>query len=121
MTRPCSHISASPHSAACRAAAGPSGYCFGHDPALAAARARGRRAGGQGRSAGRRLRKAVPPDLKDVLARLIEALEGCHEGGLEPRVATAMASLAGAIVRVYEVGELALRVQKLEEEERQKG
>lgn len=105
---------------ACRASAGPSGsgYCFGHDPALAAARAKGRSAGGKGRGVGARLRRAVPADLRDVLVRLVDALEQTHDGTIEPRVASAMGSLAGAIVRVYEVGELALRVEKLESETR---
>ena len=103
--------------AACTAPARPSGYCFAHDPALGSARAAGRARGGQGRGAGARLRRAVPPNLHAVLDRLIEAMEACHEGELEPRVASAMASLAGAIVRVYEVGELALRVAALEEHE----
>lgn len=98
----------------CRAPAGEDGYCFGHTPRLARERERGQSAGGRGRSSGNRLRKAVPSDLQSVLERLIGALERTEDGVLEARVAQAMASLAGAIVRVYEVGELATRVEQLE-------
>jgi hypothetical protein len=64
-----------------------------------------------------RLRKKMPPDLCDVLDQLMQALEGTYGGQLEPRAATAMATLCGAIVRVYELGELAERVKALEERE----
>jgi hypothetical protein len=64
-----------------------------------------------------RLRKKMPADLCDVLDQLMQALEGTYGGQLEPRAATAMATLCGAIVRVYELSELAERVKALEERE----
>jgi hypothetical protein len=50
-----------------------------------------------------------------VLDQLIQALEETDGGQLRQSVATAMVTLCGAIVRVYELGELAVRVQALEE------
>ena len=104
----------------CAAAARPSGYCLAHDPALAHARAQGRHGDGANRSHATRLPAAVPPDamparLREVLNQLIWALDETYGGQLEPQVARAMATLSGAIVRMYEIGELAGRVQALEE------
>jgi hypothetical protein len=97
------------------ARAGVSGYCFYHDPAFAEKRAQGRRLGGYASSNMARFQKKAPQELRDVLDQLMQALEETYGGQLEPRVATAMATLCGAIVRVYELGELAVRVQALEE------
>ena len=101
----------------CMARAGVSGYCFYHDPAFAEKRAQGRRLGGYASSNMARFQKKAPQELRDVLDQLMQALEETYGGQLEPRVATAMATLCGAIVRVYELGELAVRVQALEERE----
>ena len=101
----------------CTARAGVSGYCFYHDPALAEKRKQGRQLGGHARSHAARFQKKAPQDLRDVLDQLMQALEGTYGGQLEPRAASAMATLCGAIVRVYELGELAVRVQALEERE----
>jgi Family of unknown function (DUF5763) len=101
----------------CTAAAQPSGFCFFHDPALAEARVRGRHVGGTNRSNIARFQQKAPKEMRDVLDQLLQALEETYGGQLEPRVATAMATLCGAIVRVYELGELAVRVQALEERE----
>lgn len=43
------------------------------------------------------------------------ALREAHDGRLDPRRAQAMASLAGAMVRVMTAGELEGRLRKLEE------
>jgi hypothetical protein len=86
-----------------------------HDPALAEKRAQGRRLGGYASSNVARFHKKAPKEMRDVLDQLMQALEETYGGQLEPRVATAMATLCGAIVRVYELGELAVRVQALEE------
>ena len=99
----------------CAAAARPSGYCFYHDPAFADQRAQGRRLGGYARSNVARIHKNTPPELRDVLGQLMQALDETYGGQLEPQVARAMATLSGAIVRMYEIGELAGRVQALEE------
>ena len=82
---------------------------------MTAARARGGR--NKGRTA--RLDRLVPGSLKPVLAALIAALHEVHgEDGqpptLSPAQASAMASLAGAVVKVYQVAELEQRVEALE-------
>jgi hypothetical protein len=100
---------------ACTALAGPSGYCFGHDPGRAEAHKRGRKAGGEGRSTLRRAIKLLPGDMRSLLGALTQALEEVHQETLEPSAGRAMASLATAMVRVYDMGELTLRVKRLEE------
>src|SRR5438552_17105731 len=87
----------------------PSGFCAAHDPdrreAVAAARAKG----GRHKSAAARVDKLVPASLRPVLAALMAALGEVHGDGagppaISPAQAGAMASLAGAIVRVYQLG-----------------
>lgn len=94
----------------CRATPGASGYCVGHDPASAAARAKG------GRSTGRAARalRLLPERLRPVADMLARALEEVHSGALEPRRASAMAAVAGALVRVTQAGEMEERVRALE-------
>ncbi len=91
-----------------------SGYCFAHDPERAQDRDDARRRGGQNRAGAARLRGLVPPRLLDTYDRLEKALEEVHTGTLEPRQASAMASLAGAMVKVMTAGELEERVRALE-------
>jgi hypothetical protein len=45
---------------------------------------------------------------------LASALEEVHSGALEPRQASAMAAVAGALVRVVQAGEMEERVRTLE-------
>ena len=103
----------------CGGVAGPSGYCFAHDPELAARRKEGNRQGGQNKDTTRRLTKLVPSRLKPVLETLFTALDEVHAGDLEPRQATAMAALASAIGRLYETAQLEERLLKLEEGHRE--
>ncbi len=49
-----------------------------------------------------------------MIGNLLDALDEVHAGTLDPRQASAMASLAGAIVRAYSVGVLEDRVAALE-------
>jgi hypothetical protein len=65
----------------------------------------------------RRAIKLLPGDMRALLATLTQALEETHAGELAPGTARSMASLATAMVRVYDMGELALRVKRLEERE----
>ncbi len=101
----------------CTAKAGAGGYCFGHDPERAEAHRRGRSAGGKGRSTMRRALRILPGDMQGLLRALSDAFEQTHGGDLDPRVASALASLSGAVVKVYTAGELALRVKALEARE----
>ena len=93
-----------------RAAPGASGYGVGHDPASAAARAKG------GRNTGRvaRALRRLPERLRPVADMLASALEEVHSGALEPRQASAKAAVAGALVRVVQAGEMEERVRALE-------
>jgi len=92
-------------------------YCFGHDPELAEKRAAGRAAGGRGRSTVERARKRLPSDMGSMLDRLTDAFDDTESGQMSPAVARALSTLSGAIVRVYEIAELALRVRDLEARE----
>ncbi len=95
----------------CTAWAGLNGLCVGHRPEAQEAR----RKGGRASSRAARLHNLVPPRLVGVYDALEAALGEVHGGDLDPRVATAMASLAGAMVRVLTAGELEERVRGLEE------
>ena len=85
-----------------------------HDPERQAQMAAARVKGGKGKGRLARVERLVPSTLKPVLSRLLEALEEVHTEGLSPAQAQAMASLAGAIVRVYQVGTLEERLSALE-------
>ena len=90
----------------------PSGFCPLHDPERQAAV---RSAGGRAKSRGARLDRLVPASLKPTLGLLLTAIEEAYEGSLPPARASAMASLAGAAVRLYQVGVLEERLDKLEQ------
>ena len=89
-------------------------HCFAHAPEHEAARREARQRGGRNRATAIRLRTLTPPRLIDVYGRLEGALAETHTGTLDPRTATAMASLARALVAVLTAGELEERVRKLE-------
>jgi hypothetical protein len=94
---------------------GGSRFCFAHDPDLAAKRAEAHSRGGRNRATSRRLDRLVPASLKPALALMFATLEETHRGELDPRTASAMAAVAGAIVRLYQVGTLEERLAALEE------
>jgi hypothetical protein len=89
-------------------------YCFAHDPALAEKRVEARRRGGQGRANVVRLRRLVPPRLLAVYDTLESALMETYKGTLDARQASAMASLARAMVAVLQSGEMEERLRTLE-------
>ena len=92
-----------------------SGYCFSHDPSLEEQRRTGRVKGGENSSRGARLEKLMPRRLCPVFELLEKAIEDLYEGRLDPRQATAMAALAGAMVKVLQAGELEEMVRKVQE------
>jgi hypothetical protein len=51
-----------------------------------------------------------------MIGSLLDALDEVHAGTLDPKQASAMASLACAITRAYGVGILEERLQALEEQ-----
>ena len=97
--------------APCTAQAGASGYCIGHDPGAQDAR----RKGGQATSRAERAAKLLPARLQPMVSLLEDALGEVHRGELDPRAASAMASLAGALVRTITAGELEERLRALED------
>jgi len=90
------------------------GYCFAHSPSTAAKRRAAYATGGRNKSTPTRLGKLMPASLKPVLQKLMDGLDEVHDGTLDPRQASAMASLASAIGRLYEVAELEQRLERLE-------
>ena len=77
----------------CMARAGVSGYCIGHDPGAQDAR----RKGGHDKSRAERAGKLLPASLQPMVSLLEAALGEVHRGELNPRAASAMASLAGEL------------------------
>jgi hypothetical protein len=100
--------------AACTTPARTSGYCFAHDPALQDKRRAASSAGGKNKATHLRLDKLTPASLRPVLTKLYAALDGLEDGTVEPKVGTAMASVASVIVRVHEAAEMEARVTALE-------
>ena len=88
--------------------------CFAHDPELAERRRAANAEGGRNKSATHRLGKRMPASLRPVLDTLYGALTGLEDGTTDPKTATAMASVAGAIMRLYEGSELEGRIKVLE-------
>ena len=56
----------------------------------------------------------LPARLRPIAVMLEEVLGEVHRGDLDPRVATAMASFAGAWVKVITSGEMEERLRALE-------
>jgi hypothetical protein len=98
----------------CRGKARPSGFCFSHDPALAQARQEGSARGGKNKTTEARAARLVPDTLRPVLFKVLQAMQDVSTGRMEPRVASALASLASVVVRIHE----AERAEQPIEEER---
>ena len=86
-------------------------YCIGHAPGAQDAR----RKGGHAKSRAERAAKLLPARLQPMVSLLEDALGEVHRGELDPRAASAMASLAGALVRAMTAGELEERLRALED------
>ncbi len=89
-------------------------FCYAHDDSRATERDRARRKGGTNSATRHRLDRLVPATLRPMIAALLDALDEVHRGDLDPRQASAMAALSGAIIRAYAVGVLEDRVAALE-------
>ena len=99
----------------CQGTARASGYCWAHDPALAEQRKAGAVRGGKNKAKIARLERMMPQDLIPVFTALKASLYKVYQGTLDPRQATAMAAVAGAMCKVLETGELVARLDELEE------
>ncbi len=99
----------------CQANARPGGaLCWAHSPELRARAEDARRRGGQNKSNIRRAAKAMPRDMKDLAARILEAFEEVHVGTLAPDRANAMARFAAVYVQLHQAGEMQQRLEEIE-------
>jgi hypothetical protein len=98
---------------------GTAAFCYAHDPARAAERDEARRKGGVNSATRHRVDRLVPATLRPMIAALLDAVDEVHRGDLDPRQASAMASLAGAITKAYNVGVLESRVEALENQQQE--
>jgi hypothetical protein len=89
---------------------GDTGCCFAHQPEAREWKAKG----GRNRSNAARSYRSLPERLKPAAEMLSRAMDETRDGTMEPRVATALAALAGALVRVVQSGELEQRLIALE-------
>jgi len=89
----------------CRGRPRESGFCFAHDPSTKDERNAARVKGGENSSRAARLEKLVPSRLSPTFDLLETAMKDVYAGRLDPRQASAMASLAGAMVKVIKAGE----------------
>jgi hypothetical protein len=85
-----------------------------HDPANAAERSATCARGGHRKASLVRLRTLCPPRLVSVYDTLERVLEEVHAGTLEPAQATAMATVARAMVALLTAGELEERLRAVE-------
>ncbi len=109
----------------CRAPAStvrPTGFCPAHDPGNVTAFREASARGGRGKATARRVEKLLPATLRPTLNTLLRAVDEVKDGSLTPGQASAMASLAGAAVRVYMVADVEQRMAALEQaQEAQQG
>jgi hypothetical protein len=62
-----------------------------------------------------RASKIMPVQLRPLLSALVAAMRDTRDGRLDPRRASAMAVLAGAIVRLFQLVEIEQRLEALEQ------
>lgn len=91
------------------------GFCWAHDPAKREARREARAKGGRQRATSARAEKLLPSHMRPVLGAVLAAIRDVRAGAITPAQASAIASLASAAVKVYQVGILEERVAQLEE------
>ncbi len=99
----------------CLAAGTVDGFCPTHAPSMRAKMADARRRGGQNRSNQIRVGRMVPADLRPIYDLLRDGLWDVRDGRLEPRSAAAMASLAGAVIKILAAGEMEQRLRAIED------
>jgi len=85
--------------------------CVGHLPESTEGRAKG----GENSSALARLQKYIPQDLSELKTDMFKALDDVYNGNISPQQGAAMATLANAIIRVYETADLNAELQEAKE------
>ncbi len=102
----------------CTAAALPGGrWCLFHEPDAASLRLEGARKGGRNRATEQRARKLIPSAMPpDELAGLLALLfRGVMSSRIEPRVGTACATIAKAMLDAREATTTEERLAELEQ------
>lgn len=100
----------------CRATALlPSGYCLSHDPTYREQKSANSAKGGRHKSNRERAARNLPDDLRGVGERLLNAMQDLIDGKLDPKTATALASLANAYRGVFETGTLSAKLDSIDE------
>ena len=89
----------------CRRKPRESGYCFSHDPSTKDERDAARVKEGKNSSQAARLEELLPSHLRPMFDGLEAAIKELREGRLDPRQASALASLVGAMLKVIKAGE----------------
>lgn len=89
--------------------------CWAHAADTRAKASAARKAGGHGKSNTARAQKRMPREVRDIVAIVEAAMGGVLQNRIKPSQAHAVASLAGAWVRLHEHGELEQRLAELEE------
>jgi hypothetical protein len=93
------------------------GLCIGHQPDAA----RAQRKGGAATSNAERAAKALPKTLRWVSTTLTDALKKVARGELTPAQGSAMASIANALVHVYQVDEIDRHLRLIEKQASDEG
>jgi len=91
------------------------GFCWAHSPDKREARRAARAKGGRGKATAARAEKLLPSHMRPVLAAVFAALRDVRSGAIAPAQASAIASLAGAAVKVHQAGLLEERIAALEQ------
>jgi hypothetical protein len=86
-------------------------YCVAHSPQSNEWRA----AGGRATRASERAARALPSRLRPIAEGLDRAFAAVEAGKLDPKIANSMATLAGAIVKVFQATEYEQRLRLLEQ------
>jgi hypothetical protein len=86
----------------CQGRPNKSGFCYSHDPALEEKRQRARVKGGRNKARTARARKLLMDEFENWDRLIDQAADQTYQGTMAPNVATAIASLAGAKVRLFE-------------------
>ncbi len=87
--------------------------CFIHNPANQGRIEEARRKGGKNKGTSARAQKRMPKEVKDIIQVVEAAMGGVLSAKITPPQAQAVASLAGAWVRLHEIGELALELEEI--------
>jgi hypothetical protein len=87
-----------------------SAYCMAHDPRSSEWRV----LGGKASSNANRALKLLPARLVPIFERLLRVFEQLDAGTYDRQVATAMATVAGTLMRIVQAGELEERMRTIE-------